>query len=176
MAAKQNFSPFVKIQIILIPYIFFKRRRKSSTPCRECHHHNHHNHNNHGGTLRRNHEHHHVHQHMSNTLRSKSTGQLLEGADHHIRGSTRSRSRSKSKLNDCNECCDNNNSAAGLSRNDRQSTRSTRWEVYRHVESPKKAHLNSSQRRKSPIYKVSHAVRAAGKSAPKKLVKSNESI
>ena len=43
-----------------------------------------------GGTLRRNHEHHHVHQHMSNTLRSKSTGQLLE-TDHHIRGSTRSR-------------------------------------------------------------------------------------
>ena len=69
--------------------------------------------------------------------------------DHHIRGSTRSRSRSKSKL-DCNECYDNN----GLSRGDRQSTRSTRWEVYRHVESPKKAHLNSSQRRKSPIYKV----------------------
>merc|ERR1712077_43064 len=41
-----------------------------------------------------------------------------------------------------------------MSRNDRQSTRSTRWEVYRHVESPKKAHLNSSQRRKSPIYKA----------------------
>ena len=64
-----------------------------------------------------------------------------------------SRSRSKSKLNDCTECCDNNNTT--MSRNDRQSTRSTRWEVYRHVESPKKAHLNSSQRRKSPIYKVS---------------------
>ena len=124
------------------------RRRKSSTPCHECHHHIHHHH---GGTLRRgnHHEHvHHVHAHMSNTLRSKSTGQLID--DHHIRGSTRSRSRSKSKL-DCSECYDN----AGLSRSDRQSTRSTRWEVYRHVESPKK-HLNSSQRRKSPIYKVTH--------------------
>ena len=97
------------------------------------------------------HEHvHHVHAHMSNTLRSKSTGQLID--DHHIRGSTRSRSRSKSKL-DCSECCDN----AGLSRSDRQSTRSTRWEVYRHVESPKK-HLNSSQRRKSPIYKVNSSI------------------
>ena len=126
------------------------RRRKSSTPCHECHHHIHHHH---GGTLRRgnHHEHvHHVHAHMSNTLRSKSTGQLID--DHHIRGSTRSRSRSKSKL-DCSECYDN----AGLSRSDRQSTRSTRWEVYRHVESPKK-HLNSSQRRKSPIYKVNSSI------------------
>ena len=75
-------------------------------------------------------------------------GQLVND-DHHIRDSTRSRSRSKSKL-DCNECCSTEQLESNrLARGDRstQSTRSTRWEVYRHVDSPKKS-LNSSQRRK----------------------------
>lgn len=118
--------------------------------CPGCHHHHHHHHMHDGhNTLHRHHTHHLHHHHMSATLRSKSTGQLLE--DHHIRGSTRSRSQSKSKL-DCAECC----STDHLTRGDRstQSTRSTRWEVYRHVDVPKKS-MNSSQRRgKSPVYKV----------------------
>ena len=152
--------------------IFFSsqfRRHKSASPSRRksvpppnqcgCHHHHHHHgpHGHHGvdghGTLHRQQHHHHVH-HMSATLRSKSTGQLVD-EDHHIRGSTRSRSRSKSKL-DCTECCSTDQLESNrLARGDRstQSTRSTRWEVYRHVDSPKKS-LNSSQRRKSPIYKV----------------------
>lgn len=119
-------------------------RRKSVPPPNQCGCHHHHQHYD-TATLHR--HHHHVH-HMSATLRSKSTGQLLD--DHHIRGSTRSRSRSKSKM-DCNECCSNEH--LDTRRGDRSSTRSTRWEVYRHVDSPKKSH-NSSQRRKSPIYKV----------------------
>ena len=143
------------------------RRHKSASPSRRksvpppnqcgCHHHHHDG----SATLRR---HNHTHSsHMSATLRSKSTGQLLDADQllhhhhHTIRGSSRSRSRSKSKLPDCNECCSTEHlDSIQLSRGDRstQSTRSTRWEVYRHVDAPNKKSLNSSQRRKSPIYKV----------------------
>ncbi len=84
------------------------RRHKSASPSRRksvpppnqcaCHHHHHHHHHEVEGqnTLHRHHQHH-LH-HMSATLRSKSTGQLLDDHHHNIRGSTRSRSRSKSKL------------------------------------------------------------------------------
>mgnify|MGYP001395885632 FL=1 len=128
-------------------------RRKSVPPSCACVHNHEHVHSSHTGTLRRHHVHHHVH-HMSATVRSKSTGQLIDDQHSHMRGSTRSRSRSKSKL-DCIDCS-NELDGGRLARGDRstQSTRSTRWEVYRHVEAPKKS-LHSSQRRKSPIYKVS---------------------
>ena len=129
-------------------------RRKSVPPTCACVHNHEPVHAPHTGTLRRHHVHHHVH-HMSATVRSKSTGQLIDDQhSSHMRGSTRSRSRSKSKL-DCIDCS-NELDGGRLARGDRstQSTRSTRWEVYRHVEAPKKS-LHSSQRRKSPIYKVS---------------------